>query len=396
MSRVPVAPLVKFLSLALVVVVATTVLALTIANSQAGGTATYKARFTDAAGLLRDDEVRIAGVIVGRVTDIAIVDRRLAEVTFTVEEGQPVPASAGAAIYYKNLVGQRYLQLNQGAGPAGERLAPGSTIPLDRTQGPLNLTVLFNGFKPLFTALDPEQVNQLSFEIVQVLQGQGGTVRSLLASTSSLTNTIADRDAVVGQVVDNLNVVLAELNQGDQRVGELVSSLQALVTGLAGDREPIGEAIVSINDLTRTTAGFLGEARPALKDDIAALDDLADNLNRNSETVDEFLRLLPRKLNTIGRAGSYASWFNFYLCDVEGGNLRIEIPGVGVVQQINLPNVPVGSRSRCSADPDQDGITDVSDLPRSGAVSLAPLGPLPEADPAADPALFDLPLVVGN
>jgi len=388
MSNFPLAALIKFLSLALAVVVATTVLALTIANSQGGETNAFKARFTDASGLLRDDEVRIAGVIVGRITDIQIVDQNLAEVTFTVESGQPVPASAGAAIYYKNLVGQRYLQLTQGAGPTGARLEPGATIPLERTQGPLNLTVLFNGFKPLFTALDPEQINQLSFEIVQVLQGQGGTVRSLLANTSSLTNTVADRDEVVGQVINNLNDVLATANAGDQRVGELVSSLQALVSGLAEDREPIGEAIESIAELTEVTAGFIAEARPALKDDIVALGDLADNLNDNEETVDEFLRLLPRKLNTIGRAGSYASWFNFYLCGVEGGSVSF-----GNSQVINLPPVliPIGDPARCSADPDQDGITDVADLP-STTLALDKVSFLPDMSPAR----IDLPLVVGN
>ena len=108
---------------------------------------------------------------------------------------QPLPASVTAAILYRNLIGQRFLSLEQGAGPTGQVLPAGGTIPVERTRPPLNLTVLFNGFKPLFTALDPQQVNQLSFEIVQVLQGQGGTVQSLLASTSSLTNTLADRDA---------------------------------------------------------------------------------------------------------------------------------------------------------------------------------------------------------
>jgi phospholipid/cholesterol/gamma-HCH transport system substrate-binding protein len=403
-SRIPVAPLVKFLALAGVVALATTVLAFTIANSQSGLTNSFKARFTDVSGLLSGDEVRIAGVVVGRVQDTRIVDRNLAEVTFSIADGQPVPASAEAAIYYRNLVGQRYLQIETGSGPLGERLEPGSTIPVERTRGPLNLTVLFNGFKPLFTALDPEQVNKLSFEIIQVLQGQGGTVRSLLASTSSLANTVADRDQVVGQVIDNLNVVLDTVNGGDQRVGELVSSLQAIVSGLAQDREPIGDAIVSINDLTRTTAGLLKDARPPLKDDIAALGELADNLDRNEETVDEFLRILPRKLNTIARAGSYASWFNFYLCDLEGLNLsytpppNLQLPPPLDQAQV-LPElterIEIGSRTRCNEDPDQDAITDVKDL--SAAVSLAPLSPLSElADPSVDPASVDLPLIVGN
>ncbi|MGE3288553.1 MAG: MCE family protein [Pseudonocardia sp.] len=419
MTRVPLAALAKFLTLALVVAVATTVLGLTIANSQGGRASAYKARFTDASGLLRGDDVRIAGVVVGRVTGVAIVERNQAEVTFTVADDQPVPASAQAAVLYRNLVGQRYLQLETGAGPLGEHLAPGATIPVERTRGPLNLTVLFNGFKPLFTALDPAQVNQLSFEIVQTLQGQGGTVRSLLASTSSLTNTVAERDEVVGQIVDNLDVVLRTLNAGDDRVGELVASMQALVSGLAADREPIGDAIVSVDRLARTTAGLLDDARPPLKDDIAALGRLSDNLDRNDEVLDRYLRLLPRKLDTLSRAGSYGSWFNFYLCGLEGVNLRYDpgeladalgvpqdqLPGVlpeehralAGHQTVEAPAlaVPIGDPNRCGPDPDQDGITDVEELPRWGSTSTAPLDPLAALD-GSGAADLDLPLVVGS
>jgi phospholipid/cholesterol/gamma-HCH transport system substrate-binding protein len=403
-TRIPLVPLAKFLALALVVAVGTTALGLTIANSQGGRTNDYRARFADAGGLLRGDDVRIAGVVVGRVTDIAIVERNQAEVMFTVGDGTPVPASAEAAIYYRNLIGQRYLQLETGAGPLGVHLEPGATIPVERTRGPLNLTVLFNGFKPLFAALDPEQVNQLSLEIVQTLQGQGGTVRSLLAGTSSLTNTVAERDEVVGQVVDNLDVVLQTLNAGDDRVGELVASLQALVSGLNADRKPIGDAIVSVDRLARTTAGLLDDARPPLKDDIAALGRLSDNLERNDEVLDEYLRLLPRKLDTMSRAGSYASWFNFYLCGLEGLNLRYTPPLPGLpppldqsqtIQGLETLNVPVGDPNRCGPDPDQDGITDVEDLPRWGSTSTAPLNPLAGLA-TRDTADLDLPLVVGD
>ena len=287
MSRIPVGALVKFLSLTVVVALATTVLALTIANASGGDRLAYTARFTDAAGLLPGDDVRIAGVVVGAVDDVQIVDRRVAQVSFTVDQAQALPASVTASILYKNLIGQRFLALAQGTGPTGETLPAGGTIPEDRTRPPLNLTTLFNGFKPLFTALDPQQVNQLSFEIVQVLQGQGGTVQSLLASTSSLTNTLADRDEVIGQVIDNLNGVLDTVNARDQRLSELVASLQALVSGLAEDRRPIGDAIVSVGRLTQVTSGLLDDARPALKDDIARLGDLSDLLNASEPKLEQ-------------------------------------------------------------------------------------------------------------
>ena len=200
MRTVPLAPLLKFATFAVVVALATTVLGLTIAGAQGGARTGYSATFTDASGLLPGDDVRIAGVVVGSVDAVAIVDRRLAKVDFSVDAGQPLPASATAAILYKNLIGQRFLSLGQGAGPTGAVLKAGDTIPVAHTRAPLNLTTLFNGFQPLFAALDPEQVNSLSMEIVQVLQGEGGTVEALLASTSSLTSAIADRDQVIGQV----------------------------------------------------------------------------------------------------------------------------------------------------------------------------------------------------
>ncbi|MGH3567475.1 MAG: MCE family protein [Pseudonocardia sp.] len=377
------APLVKFLALAVVVALATTVLALTIANASSGERSTYVARFTDVAGLLPGDDVRIAGVVVGTVEEIAIVDRRFAEVRFSVADAQRIPASAGAAIYYKNLIGQRYLALTQGAGPTGAVLGAGDTIPIERTRPSLNLTILFNGFKPLFTALDPEQVNQLSFEIVQVLQGQGGTVRSLLASTSSLTNTIADRDEVIGQVIDNLNVVLDTVNARDEQLSDLIANLQALVSGLAQDRKPIGEAVVSIGRLADLTAGFVGEARPALRADIAALGDLTGNLNANEPAVDRFLRNWPGKLTTITRAATYGSWFQFYLCEVTG---QVGLPDP--LPQVEIPAY-TNTAQRCGSDPDDDGL-----LVGEGDIAPQPSGDSARpAEPAAAPVLPPLPPV---
>ncbi len=383
MTRIPFAPLVKFLALAVVVALATTVLALTIANASGGARTSYTARFTDASGLLRGDDVRIAGVVVGSVDDVRLVDRRFAEVEFSVAQDQPLPASVTAAILYRNLIGQRFLSLEQGAGPTGEMLPAGGTIPAERTKPPLNLTLLFNGFKPLFTALDPEQVNQLSFEIIQVLQGQGGTIQSLLASTASLTHTLADRDELIGQVIDNLNAVLETINSHDAELAELISSLRALVSGLAEDREPIGEAIVSIGELTNVTAGFVDDERPALRDDIGLLGDLSENLNAQDEKLEKTIQNLPVKLEAVARAGSHGSWFNFYLCDFSATF------GLGPVLPPYEFELWQSAHDRCRA----DGVT--SDSPLAGIVPPAPELPAVPGLPEA-PALPEAPDLLGG
>ena len=344
MNRIPIGPLTKFLAFALVTALATTVLALTIANSQGGDKTTYSARFSDVNGLLVGDDVRIAGVTVGSVDKIEIVDRREAQVDFSVDSALTVPQSVTASVLYKNLIGQRFLSLAQGAG--GGTLAAGGTIPISQTRPPLNLTTLFNGFKPLFQGLDPQQVNTLSNEIVSTLQGEGGTIESLLASTASLTGTIADRDQVIGQVIDNLNSVLDTVNSHDDQLNQLVITLRQLVSGLAEDREPIGQALESIGDLTETTGGFVGEAREPLRRNVAALGDLAGQLDQAEPVIEDLLRTSPGKLNRISRAASYGSWFHFYLCGASGS--------IGLGDLLPAIEIPLfkADAPRCGADPD--------------------------------------------
>jgi phospholipid/cholesterol/gamma-HCH transport system substrate-binding protein len=335
-------PLVKSVIFVVVTGLATALLGLTIANAGAGGVGVeYAARFRDATGLNVGDDVRIAGVRVGEVTDVRVVDHRYAEVRFTVDRDRSLPASVTAAIRYRNLVGQRYLALAQGVGPMGATLPVGGTIPLERTTAALDLTELFNGFQPLFRALSPADVNQLATEIVQVFQGEESTVESLIRHTASLAATLASRDEVIGQLIDNLNQALSTVNSRDNALADLVSTLQELVSGLAADRKPIGDAVTAISQLTDTTAGLLQEVRGPLRADIAALGELADNLNAAEPALEQFLQTLPTKMTTIGRLATYGSWLNFYLCSAV-------VTGVGVDQNLIPPptGLPI-TEARC-------------------------------------------------
>ncbi|QYN36902.1 MCE family protein [Pseudonocardia sp. DSM 110487] len=330
-------PSIKLAIFAIVTVLLTGVLAATIANTGFGATSTYTAVFTDASGLAEGDDVRLRGVKVGRVASLEVLDDALAAVELEIESERRVPAAVTATIKYRNIIGQRYVALGE-TDAGGPALDPGATIPVERTKPALDLTALFNGFQPLFRALSPDDVNRLSFEIIQVFQGEGGTIESLLASTASLTSTIADRDAAIGDVIDNLNVVIGTVSERSPELIDLIGELQQLVSGLAAQREPIGEAIAAIGDLTDTTAGLLGEARPVLRDDIAALGDLSGNLAAESPEVDRVLRGLAPKLEALSRTVSYGSWFNFYLCIIDG---EVTVPGVSAP----VPFVPAPGTS---------------------------------------------------
>jgi phospholipid/cholesterol/gamma-HCH transport system substrate-binding protein len=333
------APLSKLIVFALVTIATTALLAATIANSGSGFDSKYKARFTDVTNLNKGDDVRVAGVRVGQVKSIHIVDRRLAEVEFSFDNHQKITTTTTAVVKFRNLVGQRYIALEQQPGKVGDVLREGSTIPVERTRPAVDLTALFNGFKPLLRAINPDDINKLSFELIQVLQGEGGTINSLLTHTASLSNTIADRDQIIGEVITNLNQVLDTINGRGDEVSQLVITLQQLVSGLAADREAIGSSIESIGVLSDVTAGFLEQGRQPLKEDIAQLNRLAGGLNDNSAILEHTIQFLPEKLTTIAHTATYGSWFNFYLCDFSAtlingqpggivlpGNIKIETP----------------------------------------------------------------------
>ncbi len=322
-------PLVKLVVFALVTILASYVLISTITNAGYGEQTVYRAQFTDVAGLVEGDEVRIAGVRVGQVVSIGLVpdqtDRPVAEVALEVDADVPLPSGVQATIRYRNLVGQRYIALTEGDG--GETLDENAVIPLAQTKPALDLTILFGGFQPLLTALNPEDMNRLSFEIIQVFQGEGGTVESLLSHVASLTSSLADKDAVIGEMIDNLTTVLSSVAQRDQQLSNLIVSLQQFVTGLASDRDAIFDSLQTIDTLATTTTDFLAEARAPLAADIVALGDLSTNLAEDGELVEDFLQLAPTKIDLITRTAINGSWFNFFMCS---SNATVTLPATGL------------------------------------------------------------------
>ncbi|WP_067466560.1 MCE family protein [Actinomadura macra] len=317
----------------------TGVLAMTISNVHFGETRSYKAIFTDVAGLLDKDDVRVAGVRVGQVQKIRLYHGNQAEVTFSVQKGgvfqAGLPASTQVHVRYRNLMGQRYLALTDGPGGANDYLRPGGTIPVGQTKPALDLTALFNGFRPLFRALEPDDVNKLAFQIVQTLQGEGGTVNSLLAHVASLTTTLADRDKVIGRVIDNLNAVLGTIDERHDEVNQLITDLRGFVGGVSRDRQAIFDSVAAINDLTGTTQGLLKDVRPDLKDDIAGLRQLTGTLDANSGALDTGLKRTPDRLQKLVNISSYGSWFNMYICGLDA---KVRLPGGPVFQTPAIVN----------------------------------------------------------
>lgn len=298
---------------------------------RSGDTEDYNAAFTDVSGLEPGDKVRIAGVEVGTVGSIELAEGNTAAVEFSVAGDQVVHTSTEAMVRYENLTGDRYLELKRGEGDQSP-LEIGGTLPLSQTSPALDLDALLGGFRPLFKALDPGQVNQLSESIVKVFQGEAGTVQDLLAATSSLTQTLADRDQLIGDVITNLNGVLTTVADNQDNVDSIVDDLQQLVSGLSANAGPIGESVDRLNDASANMTTLLADVRPALREDVAQIDRVATLINEDEPFVEDVINRLPSDFEKMGRLGVYGSFFQFYLC---GNIVQITDPATG--QGLYLP-----------------------------------------------------------
>jgi phospholipid/cholesterol/gamma-HCH transport system substrate-binding protein len=280
-----------------------------------GSEKTYKAQFANVSGLKGGNFVRIAGVEVGKVKDISIQPDSTVLVEFSADDSVVLTEGSKVAVRYEDLLGNRYVSLEEGAGGV-KKLNPGATIPLSRTEPALDLDALIGGFRPLFRALDPDQVNGLTGALIAAFQGQGVTINSILAQAAALTNTLADRDHLIGEVVINLNTLLGSLgDQGDQ-VGKAVDSLSQLVAGLSARKQDITNGVAYLNAAAGSVADLLAQARPPLKKVVAEVDRTAGTVVADKDFFDNLLNTLPDSYQILNRQGLYGDFFSFYLCDI--------------------------------------------------------------------------------
>ncbi len=304
--------LVKFAAFAVVSLALLLILVNTMSNGLGSDSRNFEAVFADVSGLRPGDDVKVAGVRVGRVQDIE-VDGEFARVSFELSDEQPLLDTTQLVMRYQNLLGQRYLALVQD-GKRGDELDGGATVPVERTNPGFDLTELLNGFRPLFEVLEPADVNKLATSMVKVLQGEGGTVEVLLQQTTELTNFVADRDEVYTDVLTNLTPVLENLaGQGDQFTST-VQELRALMTGLARDRRAIGSSIDGVSRLVGSTSELLQDVREPAIASIREFVKVADMVARTRKDLNAAIEKFGVIFEGLGRTGSYESAINVYPC----------------------------------------------------------------------------------
>lgn len=276
---------------------------------------TYAAVFANVSGLRPGNFVRVAGVEVGKVKKIEVRRDSTVLVEFGANDSVMLTDGTRAAVRFSDLIGGRFLALEQGPGGV-ERLDPGATIPLSRTEPALDLEALVGGFRPLFRALDPDQVNSLTGQLIAAFQGQGATMSSILAETAALTNTLADRDQLIGQVIVNLNSVLSSLGDQSDQFATAVDSVSELVAGLEARKKDISNGVAYANAAAGSITELLKQAREPVKTVVHETDRVASTVLADHEYFDNLLKTLPDAYQLLDRLALYGDFFSFYMCEV--------------------------------------------------------------------------------
>jgi phospholipid/cholesterol/gamma-HCH transport system substrate-binding protein len=307
---------VKFGIFAMVMTLLTVFLFMVFSQYRGGATNDYSAKFTDASGLKVGDSVRISGIRVGSVTSVDLQPDKTVRVEFGADRDVVLTNGSSAAVRYLNLVGDRFLEITDQPGST-RPLPAGSQIPIDHTAPALDLDLLLGGLKPVIQGLNPADINALTGSLIQIMQGQGGTLESLFSQTSSFTNALADNAQVVEQLIDNLNGAMATLAKDGDQFAATIDRLHSLVGALSQQREPIGTAIDALSSGTASLVELLTEARPPLAGTISQLSRLAPNLEAGKDQIDAALMKAPDNYHKLARIGAYGSFLNYYLCGIQ-------------------------------------------------------------------------------
>ncbi|GAB89884.1 MCE family protein [Gordonia rhizosphera] len=308
-------PLIGFSLFAVIALLLTYIIWSTLERSVPGDTDSYTTYFNDASGLLPGDDVRMAGVRVGRVGNVALDDGR-ARVVFDVQTDQTVFSNTKAAIRYQNLIGQRYLSLTLVENADSTPLSPGSTLQ-QPSEDSFDVTRLLAGFQPVFETLSPEEVNALSEGLVQAFQGDDVSLSYTVAQVGKLANDMANRDEVIGAIVDDLSGVLRDLARQGNQVGTLVDSIADLIENLNSNSAAFGKSVSQLGETASGFADVLGNSRTSLQTAASNALSATDTLIANGAKLDKLAVELPVFLGHFPLVLGQGAYLNIYACDLD-------------------------------------------------------------------------------
>lgn len=274
-----------------------------------GGGDTYYATFQDSSGLQTGNEVRIAGVRVGKVTSIDLKDG-FVRVGFKIKTNSRFGTQTGADIKVKTLLGAMYLALVP-AGPG--QLAKGSTIPVGRTESAYNVVQAFTGLANRAGAINLPQLRKSLNTLADATATTPTSFRDALQGVSRLSENVAKRDQQINTLLRNLKKVSAIAANRDADVISLMKDSNVLLQALVARRDAIHRLLVSTGALSQQLTALVSQSRADLKPALSNLSGVVDVLLKNQSDLDQSLRLLEPFYRVFTSTLGNGPWFDNWI-----------------------------------------------------------------------------------
>lgn len=300
---------------AVVCTVLTWTVTVTLERGINGPTSKYVAMFTDVSGLRVGDDVRMAGVRVGRV-DAIDLDGSLARVRFEIQSDQALNGRTTVSVTYQNLIGQRYLGISQGQRGSPDALTPGAVIPVDNTEPSFDISRLLKGFEPLFGTLDRTAVNNITDALIKALQGDNGAITTLIAETTRLAESFAGPDQILGQVITNLDTIVSNLAAQTGNVTTVIEQTRAVFAGLEQNKQSLIASLDQISPVVDRAAQLATADAPALDAFLTRNPGYAQHFLDNRNKFEFMGYNLPLVLKGLARITQSGGYVDAYICDV--------------------------------------------------------------------------------
>lgn len=272
-----------------------------------GGGEKHEAYLAETAGLRAGDEVRVAGVKVGKVTGIELEGDQV-RVDFRVK-GVSLGEESTAAVKIKTLLGKKYLSID----PLGSGELDGP-IPVERTTTPYDVNAAFSDLSSTITEIDTEQLEESLTTMSEVFADTPESVRGMVDGLSRLSRTISSRDDDLARLFESTKGVTGTLAARNEELGALVDDGNLLLTELANRRESIRKLLRSTTTLGRELAGVVRDNEAQLKPALAKLDRVSAMLRRNQRHLNDALAVIGPYYRMLTAAMGNGRWLDSYIC----------------------------------------------------------------------------------
>ena len=274
-----------------------------------GGGDTYYAAFSEGGGVKPNDEVRIAGVRVGKVTAVDLSGQNV-KVTFKVDTPSKFGTATGAEIKVKTLLGAMFVALE----PAGEgQLKKGSTIPVSRTKPPFSVIDAFSGLADRAERIDTDKLAQSLNTLAALTKDTPAAFQGTLRGLSRLSETVASRDQQIGELLKNLDTVSGVLADRDQDIVKLMDDSDVLLRALVARRAAVHQLLVSTATFSSELTLLVKQTRADLKPALDNLQGVVNVLLKNQSNLDESLRLMAPFYRVFANTLGTGPWFDTWI-----------------------------------------------------------------------------------